>query len=514
MLVAAGQFPYPYRPGMEIDLTGPQTDGKAFRLPGVMSLSWVPSFGNSSESTDPASIAGKEFYGKVRAAYSGALDADAPDFMVYVGGLDSIFTYIGWLKRLYRMISTYAPDNLDLPEALIAATGFKSIADQKDMRANKTRFWQGINELILMSRKFKCPAVMDLFNRHYWMSDNVYADAPSTRAQLYVFNLEAVYMTKQVMEASTGTEPVQGLQLTPIPKQKKSGDASIVDTLLNFGLSLIQAFDTWDSAYTISGYLQRAFEGTPSFVVAELLQDELITPSYVPEVLLQIENARCVWLQDVCSSNVAGVDSQLKAMCDAAIVTQNTITNAVVSNVDFTYSENNSRNSLAFAIYGWMPDTVAPAFNIRSEMPTVADSVIASRLHAHVDVLATNTATNTYAFKYHIVAGTEILLGMAVMKKSGSASWTAEKVQQLVADSMVTKGSGEATRFTQAPVATIEQFDSHPVVYSANMTGGTNDPNIIVYPHTDVFNLTKITVEMLQNLHKICFYSELNSFSI
>lgn len=508
MLLASGQFPYPFRPGMDLDLTGeliPNWNPKSRELPGIMAISWIPSFGNSSQSTDPASIAGKEFYGRVRAAYSGALDADAPDFMVYVGGLDSIFSYIGWLKRLYRAVSTYSAENFLLPNALIRAFGISTDKGMNALRTQKVRLWQGINEMILMSRKFKCPAVMDLFNRHYWMSDNVYADAPSTRAQMYVFNLCAVYKTQQVTEAGSGTESVQGLQLTEIPYL--NADETIVDKLLQFGYDLIRAFDEWDDSYTISGYLQRAFDNVPSFTVAELLQDELITAQYVPEVLMQIENLRAVapygyeWY------------TILRAMAPTAIVTQNTLTNAVVSNVNFSKetSVSDGASTWMYRLLSHMPGGVVPTLNMHTETPTVADSVIASRLHAYTRGTASyNESTKKYTFSYEITGGTELVLSLKVF--TNKLSYLVKQV--FVQEFYNPDSTGLNDRYLRddAPDVT-QQFDQHPLLFGVTI-GSPADKTVEVQPMCDVFNITKITPEMLANLHKVCFYSELNSFSI
>lgn len=524
LLIAAGQFPYPYRPGMEMDLAADAATGAKsapFRLPGIITLDWIPSFGISSYSTDPASIAAKEFYGRVRDAYSGSLDADAPDFMVYIGALDSIFTYVGWLKRIYRTISTYSPDNFMLPDALLSAYGFEYDYAHQYLRQHKVRFWQGINELILMSRKFTCPAVMDLFNRHYWMSDNVYADAPSPRAQLYVFDLQAVYKTQQVKEASS-SNMVQGLKLTQIVKNYNNiteDNPDVVEGLISFGRSLIQALDAWDDGYTISGYLQRAFANVPSFTVAELLQDEKIEAQFVPEVLTQIENSRSVVQLN---NNWGGVVSDA---CANNIVTQNVLTNAVVSSPNFTHmvtvgtGEQEWFDQLT-RITNALPNLISPALNLHVEAPTVADNVIASRLQAYTiaDPVASTTTGIIGNVTYTIEAGTEIVLYYTTIVPGSSArkvTWAKQFLSQVLADNLY-YGATAATALTteEGWNALIEQFASHPILYSVTSSLTGNASAVTVLPHGDIFNFTKISPEMLQNLHKVCFYSELNAFGI
>lgn len=501
LLAAAGSFPYPYRPGMTLPLSSPTGKEVLPKVASVMSISWIPSFGNSSLPTDPASIAAQEMYTKVRSVYIGSLDADAPDFMVYIGALDSVFTYIGWLKRLYRAISTYSPENMALPKVIFGR--FNAI-DSKyfaQFAAHKVRFWQGINELILKSRKFKCPAVMDLFNRHYWMSDNLYADANSPKAQLYMFDLHGVYKIATLTEVSA-SQPVTGLQMVRIPQTATSG-SNIVETLLSFGDALIQALDSWDDCYQIAGYLMKAYDGVPSFTVAELEQGELLNASYVPEVLAQIENVRAV-----CPMGLGLSD----AACAQITVTQNVATNSVVSNVNFDLDL--SSTSYADELSGFKAllaveptGNVNPAINSRSDMPTVADSVIATRLHAYAQYSL--NAQN----KIHVVvtAGTEIPLSIGIADESDTYF---QRLPQIAPVNLAEKaGSDPVTVQQLSSLFNIAQFDWHPICY-AFVGRGTDRTSAGLTVVGDVHNMAVISVQDLANLHRICTFSEFNSFAV
>lgn len=464
-------------------------------------MEWVPTIGRSATSTDPASIVGKELYANVRKVYSGSIDADAPDFVTYIIGLDSIFTYIGWLKRIYRVISTYSAENFALPDGMlqtILRTGFGNTSVFQNLRRNKVAFWQGINELILQTRKFRCPAVMDLFNRHYWMSDNVYADAPTVRAQLYLFNLLGVYKITELPEADTA-EPVTGLQMQAVP----SGNSVTVDSLLEFGYQLIQAMDAWDDCYLISGYLMRAFEGTPNFVIAELMQDELMTSQYVPEVLSQIENVRVCGLDLVPNFDTAGLLSQFT-------ITQSVAQNAVVANVDYTFDAKAALSvSLMSSLLSVSEDLILPTLNIRSDSPSVADTVIASRLTSYAKYTVDGTKVSA-----QVVCGTEMVLQL-INTRYYQGQWLRNGLKQLVAigEGFGTNGTGFSSLSNYFE---LEQFDWHPfcwAIYAQNDTPTTAIP-WKVSAVGDVYNLTVLTPEQLSNLHKICVYSELNSFGI
>lgn len=519
LLQAAGSFPFPYRPGMNLPIFNPVAQGASFTsadnyadtgIPGIMVLSWIPNFGNSSTSLDPASIAGQEMYARVRAAYSGSLDADAPDYIVYIGALDSVFTYLGWLKRVYRTISTYTPENFYLPNGIMAAMEFPVWAVAQ-LRQDKTRLWQGINELILMSRKFKCPAIMDLFNRHYWMSDNIYADESAQSAQFYMFNLSGVYKC-QLQKEDSSEEQVMGLQMVPIPVMPASAPAGddhyVVDTLVSFGQDIIRAIDSWDDGYTISGYLGRAYDGVPSFAVAELLQDELLTAQFVPEVLTQIENSRTV-LPYGATLKFTGGNNPFSGFA----VTQNVATNAVVSKTIIAATKQNEDE--VAQLYKAFANGPQPVLSLRSLQPTVADSVIASRLIGisdSVTIAGNNVIVNS------VTAGTEVpLVWRVVYTNNGGVNyrhahvWTITPIALVnPAESSSPSGGTFYTARDLAGLFMMPQFDWHPFTYVAYTD---TDQKIRLFINGDSHNITTITKEALVNLHRICFFSEFNSFN-
>lgn len=507
LLVAAASFPYPYRPGMSVPSN---TSGNPFTIPGVLAIDWVPYVGNSTKTSDPISIAGQEMYTSVRKAFSGELDADAPDFIMYIMALDSIFSYIGWLKRIYRAISTYSPENFSIPNALLYACKITDAAAIQELRQNKVKFWQNINELILASRKFRCPAVMDLFNRHYWLSDNVYADSPTLMAQLYAFNLVGVYKMSQVtISGDTAGNKAAGLTYVACPTP--SG-GKILDQLIATGQSLISALDTWSSGYTISGYLQRAYEGTPNFAVAELEQNELITTSYSQEVLSQIENTRTI--------NMPGIDLTSEVL--KWTVAQAVVTNTIVSPNSLSAPISQDAQPQQFA-YWW--NQFGPTggklshgyLNIHADQPAAGDSVIASRLHAITDVKFTATTQpsggsigkwGSVAVTIH--AATEIPIGL----RSCNIDYAGNPInlpvyQQLVFGADYTLTSADVTAFES--FCMLSQSDWHPFiyVYTKKLSGGMREQLF-----GDVYNLATPSVADFENLHRVCIYSELNAFAI
>lgn len=502
LLLAAGSFPYPYRPGMSIKL-GQLNTGETYGvkqlstvIPGVLTLDWMPSIGYSQSATDPASILAKEMYARVREKYSGSLEADAPDFVVYVMALDSIFSYLAWLKRLYRVMNAWTPENYVLPDVVLAAMNL-SDADIQSLRQNRTRLWQCINELILMSRKFTCPAVMDIFNRHYWMSDNVYTDDATINSQFYLFNLKAVY--QYAPQNMPSGDPASGLKAVLMPTWSNSSSTALtVDALYQFGRGLIDSLVEWDDAYTINGYLLRAYEGTPNFIVDELPQDQPFNPVYEPEVLAQIENSRVVPMGD----RIGDLSS--------FNVSQNVVTNAVLSNPSYTVE---SEDANVFTAQSW---NIPPVLSVRSMTPTVADSTVSSRLQSAVKSV---TSPSTGKWTVTVTAGTEIPLCWRLTYQVGgrnSSIYSANAVNQIPV--FMNSDSATATSIWNVvnsifSALWVEQFDWHPFIFlslvnNTTLAKGATQVRVV----GDTHNVTTITVDDLSNLHKICIYSELNSF--
>lgn len=521
LLVAAGNFPYPYRPGMEMDFGSTAgilkddstiifTENK-FKIPGICTIHWIPTFGHSENQTDPASIAGKEIYAKVRKAYSGQLDADAPDFVLYLQCLDSIYAYLAWLKRVYRTLNVWTPENYTLPDELLKCMGLSSTAI-KSLRGNMTNFWQCINELVLMSRKFTCPMLMDVMNRHYWMSDNVYTDSDALNSQFFLFNPDGFYMYKEMDDPNGTSIKVPGAQFQPIYTSLFStADGAVVDVgrFYAFGRQLIDALVAWDDSYTINGYLARAYEGVPQFVVEELPQIETFTPKYNEEVLTQIENVqtlpaslgRYLYLSPTGGSALRWLD-----------VSQDPVTNSYLSLKPFTVSFGTSPisgvdvwlNSATDQYYGWEHK---PYISSRSMSPQVADNVIATRLKNRVRLEPT---ANAGVYTVKVLCATEIVTRITM-----SSNNTIPIPTDLTL-SMWTGNTPDGDLLIKS-ITHLTNCDWHPLLRMLYSQGGVPatgpaTKSMEEYFIGDIHNLTMISYDDLENLHKVCVYSELNAF--
>ena len=469
---AVGRIPFPYRPGMDMEkYADPKLDRK---VPGIAALHWVPSVGQSSLPTDPASIAAREIFSKVRSVFSGSIDAGAPDFVIYMLALDSIFSYIGSLKRIYRILDAYTPENYTWPGALLATL---LPYDQKtpaatvinNFRENKAQLWQYINELIGMTKKFRCPDIFPLFKRHYWMNDNVYTDAPTPNSQSYVFVQDAFYRFGLTEVSSVQVGCVRLAQ----PQYKTPREA------FEFGRTLIDSLGNGDDAYIISGYLTRAYQDTGVFFVDELASDEVFTPYYLPEVLEQIHNAMTITFQAKASS--------INASCT---VSQDPLTNAIVS-----APKNTDPTNVAFI-------GITPKLSVMNPSPTAIDVIEASRLSAYLASDGT------------IIAGTEIPTYWALRSSetvgAGDSFIAQAEDIEMAADKSAPVSWEPSVSFSW--LETISAFDWAPrFVITATLTGETKPYD--AYEIWEVKNTTTLSENDLSQINRICLLSEFNVFS-
>lgn len=444
------------------DGTSLKVDVSKTRQPGVFVIKYDPSIGYSNSSDSPATIAAREIYARVRKAYSGTLVCDAPDFMMYMLSLDSIFSYIAYLKRIYRTVNVFSGVNKYVPDALLKAMHLSDTAIA-DIRANRTKFWGEINTLIANVSKFTCPAVMDIFNRHYWMNDSIFADRANLKGQFYMFLQDHYWQFDLDTEKRGKVKSVQPAR-----------PAGVAD-LIAFGNQLLSALNDDEDAYTINGYLMRSFEGVPNFKVMPLEESETMQAIFSPEVLQQIHN---------CKVTYAGHSFPIE-------VTQDGLTSIVYSKQEYTPTAGNN-----IYLYDYLMDSPV-------ELPSGPEVVIASRLMP---------AYIIEDGKVKCYSGTEIPISFIIYTYASDGTveetyvyGTAANVNNTETVSAmlyeVFKAYVQWSNFNLAPIYAL------PVV---NQSGAIQETLFL----GETTNLTSVDPETMKDLNRMCIYSEFNAFGI
>lgn len=514
LIAGSASIPFPYKPGMMI--TAPMTvsgiGGVNDRpihtiIPGVIAIEWVPFVGKATEMSDPINVISQQLYAQVRNSFSGTLQAEGSDFIIYMLSLDSIFSYIGALKRIYRLINRYNPLNYDIPDTLLHAIGINRTVATK-LREEKTKLWTYINELVHLANQFVCPAVMDYFNRHYWMNDNVYTDAPSVSSQLFCF-VQKAFFKFTAFDAAESENITYGCDLVLAPwfstvSVYATNIGTDVELLRLYGLDLINALAQWDTAFQISGYLMRAFQNVKPFAVVEEPLFSEFTPIYSEEVLSQIENASGFpFVANTDKISLSGMRVQQSTnypglSCPANVVWSTTATSV------------NNCVPMQMGSYG-------PTFvNIhKDDNPSAEKVVIATRLKSrystdalHLDDFPMEFPSGGANLTLTVTAASEAVLSMFLFKAAPSLSSEQAKAdgsKTLISNFIVT---GKWIEW----ILDIPQFDWAPMSFAYKYIASGDSSYWNCIPFGDVDNLTEISTDQYVQINKMCLYSEFNAF--
>lgn len=489
LMNAAAMAQFVNKPGMSVAVAASGTINDLLTLqhviPGVMRISFVPTVGRTNSADSPISIVGKEMYARVRRAYSGTLRADGPDYPIFMEALANVCAYIASLKRIFRVVSSWNYENYMFPDTVLTALGVASAQQKKQLLSNKMRLYSNINELIRMAGKFSCPAVFDVFNRLYWLNDNMFTDAEGLNSQLFLFTQTYYYKFANV-NTPAGV-PAGGLVLEPVPWYENSGlTGNIVDSMFDFGVELINAIVAWDDAYTINGYLARAFEGTSNFVIEPLQYSETPVPLYSTEVLSQIENCR-----------VCGVSTTPAIVKAAFQVSQDPSTNALFCSNTFTFPKD--------GVPGYASSQIQlyPSINMHKKANvTPEEVVVASRMQSVIDTISVN---DTGATEVSLITGTEVPLSIHLF--TGSSTIPLQTMN-------VTSYSTTDVTVSATAVGALSAFDWHPFLYFFKAGNGTTADPTFQGIIGDIDNLAVLSVDMYRQINKVALYSEFNTFSI
>lgn len=274
--------------GTNLNLTRTYTtnpvSGAFTSVPGVMALEIVPAPGISDDAQSPINLAAQDLYTFVRYKNSGAANYDAPDLMMYLLAMDSLYSAWNWMKRVYGIASTYSQRNFYLPAALYGMEGL----DMQNIYANLADFRAYLNMAARRISAFCVPATFTYMVRHAWLFSNLYTDSDTAKAQVYM------YMPKWFYTYDETSSP-QGGMLKPIffgngtYTQKATGVTwtqltSMLDTMIN---NLQYSEDIG----IMSGDILKAYGEGSLFKVGTFDADYQVSPVYSKEVLTQIENA-------------------------------------------------------------------------------------------------------------------------------------------------------------------------------------------------------------------------------
>lgn len=255
-------------------------------VPGLMSMVISPTPGVSIDAQSPINIAAVNLYSFVRYKNSGAANYDAPDMMLYMIAMDSVYAAWNWMKRIYGFVSSYSQQNLYMPKAYALANG----VDIDDIAANLADFRAWLNVKANEISSFCVPATMTYMVRHSWLYSNVYQDSNTAKAQQYMYVPGWFYQYDETTSPDGGKlTPVNCLALySPDTATSMPWNFATLKSLLN---GMLEALNYSEDIGIMSGDILKAY-GSNLFTLGGVDADYKVTPIYSEEVLTQIENSQ------------------------------------------------------------------------------------------------------------------------------------------------------------------------------------------------------------------------------
>lgn len=448
-------------------------DPFAYSVPGVASIEVAPTIGKSRDTVSPVNLAAQNIYSFIRYTNSGATNYDAPDLMLYLLAMDSIYSFWNFLKRAYGCLTTYSQYNKYMPRAYFQSMGL----DFDDAVKNSANFREQLNRAAAQIRSFNVPAVMPYFLRHSWLYSNIYLDSSINRAQTFIFNPAFFYKYAEVASPKGGS-------LVPI--QWSNREYVTISSAFLYLQNMIDALAYSEDIGVMSGDILKAYGEGNLFTLTPVDVNYQVLPAYNQEVLTQIHNMTII------PASIPDDDSSFESFT----VTQDPNTNFLIC--DPTLDTN---TVVSQRLRGGI------IVNLPWDGPTPADTMVATRLSSTYESGADSTHIKLKNFGSEVVVRVRIY--SATRNKAGIYSFNYTPASQVLAigNTPTTNQILTAVR----SLALSQTFDWFPLiwfeVYDSTSTPG---PWRLQLPIGDFANYTVMSDDDVERLHSTALLSEFN----
>lgn len=455
---------------------------------GIMTLYFTPSPGISTDLTSPINRQATRFYTYLRSVQRAAATYDAADVMMYLMGIDSLYTYWAFMRRIYGVAQLFTPTNTYYPRRLLAAMGVDPA-----IAHNLADFRAYLNRYALNIGRFSMPKDFDINVRHMWMASGLYLDSDTTRAQTYMF--VPAYLWKWNNTVETGSQ-LDFLNIVDVGNVSSGTNRMGLSELITLGDTLINNFENDEDSMMISGDLFRAYGDAKLLHVEETKEGYAVLPAYDKVVLSQIENCTIVGAP---TSNGFSI-TQNPSVNNGAIIFQPKMLLGNNLNIGDETTPVYGRNYIAIA-------TNTP-INAHIDSPTAQDVVEMTRLTARV---ASNTSYAVGAKLQYVAltqTGTDIIHYVQIVT-GGRTDPLATSILTLYSNTIWIDETGVPVSPNGASIiAHFMQFDWAPMLYLVKSAKGSSVNLESVA--ADVDNFTTINENQMFNIHEAVLLSVLD----
>lgn len=441
------------------------------KLPGIMSLQYLPYIGSNGSAVSPINQAALALYSFVNYGNSRNTKYDPSDMMMYILGMDSAYSFHAWMMRIYGVSKLYSQLNRYYPITLLQSLGVDAsiISNLADFRAY-------INSYAWKLGSFFVPNSIPYINRHVWLNTNVFKDTPNVKSQTYVFSQRAFHVWNSTGKVET---PGSACSIEYLPDTlMKFSD------IVNFGDKIINNLLASQDIGIMGSDIKMAFGENQLIQMGTMSEDYVVVPIYNPEVMPQIHNATAL------GEPISGESSRGDIYQKDGIIYQDIAFEATAQAGGSTKYRN-------YYVDSKVNDHVF--LDSPYESPNPGDVMIMTRLHSRLkfdgsDALQVDTAGSELVTKFVIYNsinpenGTSIPLGFA-----SSNIWVGQATQPYTE---ILENASLASR--------VNAFNMHPLIMCAGTTSEnytTTDGSVT--PEVTFFELNNYTATSVADLYVI-----------
>nr|AVX53318.1 putative capsid [Marmot picobirnavirus] len=456
-------------------------------IAGILALYYEPTIGRVMKETDAVNVAMRNIYAYVRHANSGHANYEAPDLMLYLLAMDSVYMFHSYLKRVLGVLLDYTPTNRYYPEALLKAMRVtpnirNSIADLRGY----------INQYAVKMGSLCVPNSMSYMARHSWMTEGLYTDGPAAKAQTYLYVPSSYY---QFTLDSNNVGSLNRIRLFTDPANEGAVTFNGLNELIAFGDSLLNPLITNEDINIMSGDILKAFGPEGVVKVQGVLDGYMVLPVYNREVLSQIENAT------IFHGSLTGSINQNTEIGGGYLVANDAFVQRPIRSMSAT-ADMVKEKAVA-------PYSQAKVLNMHVEHPTPADAMVATRLMGFADFLEASSDNN---WSLTLTAyGSEIITCAKLFQFHLQPNGTQTLVENQLATAMIqevpTNFMNMSVGHMIGIVASLSSFDWAPAVQV--VTPVANDEGYHQSgPFIDFETWTVLDQANVENLHNVALLSE------
>lgn len=249
--------------------------------PGIMTLKYQYTAGESDGPVSTLSMAGKIMFANIRKSVSGSRPYEATDLTNYLLAVGSLYAAMAEIRRAYAACNTVNIQNTYTRADLVKTLEF----DYGDLTSNLADINYWINTMQTKINLLPIPKGLPFIDRWFMLNSSLFLDEQSSKAQMYAFVNHKIYKYTFTTHPEVGHGPVSLINT-------RFGD-KFADFKRDIESSLDMLLTDHDLAI-IAGDILRTYGDTGIARLLPLEANSVVVPTYSESMLQQIHNATIV----------------------------------------------------------------------------------------------------------------------------------------------------------------------------------------------------------------------------